>query len=257
MTGGYQYSVATWEKDHVPTVFLSLFGFGPHPDDADAQAAIERYFAATSQIRVLEQQPEPDSATIAVLETRRAKDAPTINRWLDRVVSEAYTEAGVTTPLPLFGDVRLVWPPIRVALTNPMQVLIRSRRDAIARLPDITLDPSVTTAQAEAIEAENDDAATVSLVVPIGGVATYPSMDRDNRSYQSVLFTAAHEWVHQYLAFYPLGFAWGTSEDAIVLNETAADMVAPYIAGIVNQEHPILAARRGRWEPPCLSAADD
>jgi hypothetical protein len=94
--------------------------------------------------------------------------------------------------------------------------------------------------------------------VPISGVATYPSMDRADRSYDSVLFTAAHEWVHQYLAFYPLGLAWGTSSDAVTLNETAADMVAPVIADMVAKAHPVtLPANADGSLPPKPASAID
>lgn len=239
VTGKYHFSIWSWERDHIPTVMLSLFGFGPHPTDAQAMPAIERYFALTTQLRTLQEAQPVDEVALARVEQQRAKDAVTVQNWLERVVTEAYGQTGVGNSLPLFSDVRFLWPPLRTDLTLPMNVLIRSPRNRIDRLGDVTLAPDLTTAQAEAIENANDSSSTVSLVVPIGGVATYPSMDRNDRQYYSVLFTAAHEWVHQYLAFYPLGLAWNTTSDAVVLNETAADMVAPYIADLVQKNHPV------------------
>ena len=42
--------------------------------------------------------------------------------------------------------------------------------------------------------------------------------------------TAAHEWVHHYLAFYPLGASYFRSQDLRTLNETVADVVGDEVA---------------------------
>ena len=61
-------------------------------------------------------------------------------------------------------------------------------------------------------------------MVPTGGVALYPAVVRDDRGYRRTVATAAHEWVHHYLAFHPLGWAYAASADARTINETVADI---------------------------------
>jgi hypothetical protein len=249
-TGRFHYELWRWEANQGVNALLQVAGFGPRPSDAEAQQAITRYFALTSQLREEESKPSPDANLVAQLTTQRDKDAPTIARWLEQVDTEAYGKAGVKQRLPLFGAISMLWPPLKVDLTQPVHVLVRSPRDHIARLNDTVLVPDLTVADAEQIEKENDSSDVVSLVVSLGGIATYPSMVRDDRSYDDVLFTSAHEWVHQYLAFYPLGFAWNTTEDAVILNETAADIVAPAIAAMVQQAHPIHLPPGADGNPP-------
>ena len=62
-------------------------------------------------------------------------------------------------------------------------------------------------------------------MAPIGGLATYPSMVLDDDSPEQVLAAVAHEWLHQYLIFYPLGQGYWSSQETREINETTADMV--------------------------------
>ena len=75
--------------------------------------------------------------------------------------------------------------------------------------------------------------------MPIGGLAAYPAMVRDDRSFDSLLDTASHEWVHHYLAFYPLGQQFGNGRDGTTLNETVADLAGREIANLIRQQHPV------------------
>jgi hypothetical protein len=101
------------------------------------------------------------------------------------------------------------------------------------------LQNDLTLADIEEVErdAENDE--TAAIVVSIGGLAAYPAIVRDNRTYGSLLDTASHEWVHHYLAFYPLGRRWGQGGDAHVLNETTANIAGRALADLIQARHPI------------------
>ena len=127
-------------------------------------------------------------------------------------MTDAVVEAGLQRPLPLFGGISVLWPPVNIELTSPPTVLVRSPRDEIRRAGDTLLQPDLDLDEIERIEAQTDDEDTVSLVVAIGGLAAYPAIVLEDRSYGSVLRLAAHEWVHHYLAFYPLGEAWGRDD---------------------------------------------
>ena len=89
----------------------------------------------------------------------------------------------------------------------------------------------------------------MSVVLPIGGLAVYPAIIREDRSYYSILRTAAHEWVHFYLAFYPLGIAYNTP-DGPTLNETVANVAEVEIARIARELHPIDLPEGGDGRAP-------
>jgi hypothetical protein len=81
-------------------------------------------------------------------------------------------------------------------------------------------------------------------VVALGGMATYPSYVTDKASLRFTLDTAAEEWLHQYLAFKPLGFRYvldltGIRRDyeIVTMNETLAGMVSKEIGGIVYEKY--------------------
>lgn len=81
------------------------------------------------------------------------------------------------------------------------------------------------------------------MVVPSGGVATYPAIVTDDGGYAEVVETAAHEWVHHYLTFYPLGRAYFENRDAETINETVADLIGEEVGALVLQ----------RWGDPTRS----
>ena len=87
----------------------------------------------------------------------------------------------------------------------------------------------------EQLEASADSTGVSSLVAPIGGLATYPSMVLDNDSAEQVLAASAHEWLHQYLIFYPLGQGYWRSQETREINETTAELVGDEVgAGIAS-----------------------
>ena len=63
-----------------------------------------------------------------------------------------------------------------------------------------------------------------ALVVGIGGVATYPTIVRDDSSLRGAAATAVHEWLHTYWFFRPLGWNLWSSPEMNTLNETAASL---------------------------------
>jgi hypothetical protein len=72
-----------------------------------------------------------------------------------------------------------------------------------------------------------------SLVAPIGGLATYPAMVLEDDSAQRVLAAIAHEWMHQYLVFYPLGAGYWNSQETREINETTAEMIGQEVGNSV------------------------
>jgi hypothetical protein len=234
----HEYSLLRWETNQLPSTVFALLGVGEELDPAEEAERLATYFRLTSTIRSELQAEEPDQALVEALSSERALYENDVERIVEGYVKDAVGEAGLERGLPLFRGVRVLWPPVDIELTSPPQLLVRSPRDEIRRAGDTLLDPELTLDQIERIEAQTDDADTVSLVVSIGGLAAYPAIVLEDRSYGSVLRLAAHEWVHHYLAFYPLGEAWGQG-DGTTLNETVAHVAEREIARIAQELHPV------------------
>ena len=79
-----------------------------------------------------------------------------------------------------------------------------------------------------------------AVTIRIGGLAAYPAPVAHNSHLRAVLGTAAHEWVHHYMFFRPLGQAMFRSENMVTINETVADIIGRYLAdhayGILTKE---------------------
>jgi hypothetical protein len=85
----------------------------------------------------------------------------------------------------------------------------------------------------EQLEASADSTGVSSLVAPIGGLATYPSMVLEQDSAQGLLASVAHEWIHQYLIFYPLGSGYWSNHETRDINETSAEMIGQEVGSQV------------------------
>ncbi|HEY0583376.1 MAG TPA: hypothetical protein VGE94_14420, partial [Chloroflexota bacterium] len=154
----------------------------------------------------------------------RATLRPAAEAALERVIGEAYGAAGLTRSMPLQLPSDQLFPPLLVALTSPPNVLVIAPRTELRVIQSSVMQAMDTPAQ-ERLEASADSTGVSSLIAPIGGLATYPSMVLDEDSAERVLSAVAHEWLHQYLIFYPLGKGYFESQQTREINETTADLV--------------------------------
>jgi len=138
---------------------------------------------------------------------------------IEAAISAAFNETG------LRGWFGFVFPPVDIRLTDTPHLLITSPRAAIAReheallTSDIDLDDRIV--MEDTLEASGDRSA---ITLQIGGLAAYPAPIIGS-SLRGTLHTAAHEWVHHYMFFKPLGQAMFSSGEMVSLNETVADII--------------------------------
>jgi hypothetical protein len=134
-----------------------------------------------------------------------------------------------------------IFPPLNFDLEKPPHLLVISPRDRIFYLDRVMLRQELNEEEMENLEAQVDKLGLSSLVVELGGFgATYPPIVDGNASLNFVINTAVEEWLHQYLAFRPLGFIYlldslgiKQDQDVIVMNETLAGMVSEEIGSQV------------------------
>jgi hypothetical protein len=74
--------------------------------------------------------------------------------------------------------------------------------------------------------------------VRIGGIAMYPAIIPQTRDYRSALHTIAHEWLHHYLFFTPLGRRYFDGGDVRTLNETVANIAGRELGDMVYERYP-------------------
>jgi hypothetical protein len=234
-----RFSLTRWEAENFVSTLFSEVGFGPSPDGDVAEESVLRYFSLTSAIRAQLEEADPDLALLTALYNERSAYENDVEEIVEGYVDEAIRESGLQESMPLFSDIELTWPPVHFELTGPPQLLVRSPRDRIERVSDTLLQNDLTLADIEEIEGDAEDEDTAAIVVSIGGLAAYPAIVRDNRTYGSLLDTASHEWIHHYLAFYPLGRKWGAGGDAHVLNETTANIAGRALAEMIQELHPM------------------
>ena len=165
----------------------------------------------------------PLQAELNDLRATQAARRPAVERIIEGQVTSALDEAGLTTG----GQ---VWPPVRFAFTESPDYLIVSPRDRITVKNGVYLDPAISVADMERIEEQVARALNVSALVDgTGGFSSYPTMVVAYPNLDWVLDTVAHEWVHTYLYFRPLGWHYGDSGGMRTINETVASIVGDEI----------------------------
>lgn len=160
-------------------------------------------------------------------------EAQCVERALERAIAGAVTQAGLATPLPLFGSQRIVWPPLDIELERPPRVLAVSPRSEVRLAASMLLSPDLPRAEygriEAAVEAEGEWSAWIGGV---GGVATYPALMIPRADWYDALRLAAHEWLHHYLIFHPLGRAYFESDELRTINETVADIAGDELGAL-------------------------
>lgn len=242
-TAPYQFNVVSWELGNLPDKwFRRAVALPGAPVNGEAEARRRReaelYFMVGEQlddierllIRLEAERPMSPETMGDIAEFRdnkvelqhhEAELRGRVEETVESAVADTLRELG-------FGGWHGVFPPVDTVLTGSPTVLILSPRERIERLDGMLLRTGLSNDQREGIEARMEGATGWSaLVVNTGGIAFYPSITRNNVGLDYALETIAHEWVHQWLWWRPLGRRYFDSGDLTTLNETVAT-----IAGI-------------------------
>jgi hypothetical protein len=215
--------------ERLPRIEAGLLGVRGAVTESD-RAAVASYFAA----------PPSDRRPVQ----RRAEAA------IERAVTDVLRSEGIGIPVPFVPDGSVVFPPVSFAFVAQQKVLIVSPRDQIRVVQSELLQPQVTLARAEQIEASADELGYSSLVVPIGGLATFPTMVVEGARPLDAVVAVTHEWIHGYLFFSPLGIRYWSSQEARTINETVTDMVSRELGRKVAGELDLDVTPAGRPDAP-------
>jgi hypothetical protein len=190
---------------------------------------------------------DPAAATVdlslrqAELRASMRRVQPLAEAVLEEQLSVILAEQGLTTggqPLP----------PVSFQITPLPYALIVSPRDVIRQDANLDVDGDLTLEEQVALEdriAEDLDVST--LVVPLGGIGTYPTMVAQSSDLNWLTSVVAHEWLHNYLTLRPLGINYFTSGELRTMNETTAEMIGNELGALlIDRYYPDLS----RPEPP-------
>lgn len=190
------------------------------------EAAIERAYTDPAVT-------DPEAYTA---ELREERDAALREIAWRQPLAEAIVQAQVATILTEEGlaVAGVTWPPVMMTMSPVPYMLIVSPRDRIAQVNATALVPGLSTEDKEAMEDgvlnQLDQSA---LVVPIGGLGTYPAMIRETGNIGRLAEVTAHEWAHHWLSFQPLGVRYLASPAMRTINETVASIVGYEIEPLV------------------------
>jgi len=238
------FDLIRWQVDAITDKVVSTILGQATTEDTDQTLA--RYFRAIEEAEKLDTRlkhlyaegTDRNSQPVLSLERdlaeARAQKA-TLEDQVEKIIAgrveSALRQEGLIYDWPLGSQV--VFPPVQFELTEPPLVLVISPRDKIETKTQVHLSPALTLRQMEAIESQTDKLGVSSLVVPIGGLATWPTMLLETTSLDWTVETTAHEWIHNYLFFQPLGQHYSDSGDLTTINETVADLAAAEIAAVI------------------------
>jgi hypothetical protein len=233
-------------------VKFAAAGTAPFRDDlseVEEDARVARFFELNQQIADAERVAgDPEADPRAIQDAREQSLALRAERQRIENSVELILEGRLTQLIKDAGLVRdvgrgMVWPPVNVEFEEPPAVLVRSPRAEIRRQSDRLLQGDLPIAEREQLESKAEaDGETSALVVDIGAIAMYPAIVPPTADYHGTLQTLAHEWVHHYLYFTPLGRSFYDSPKLVTLNETVANMAGAELGDMLFERYPLKKA---------------
>lgn len=284
----HSYGLVSWEFEN----FFDKWGhriwttFPWTPTSvADRRSALDRYVVLVDELRDAKDLLSSVTSTSgvsgnfgsgpgrsAISEAQATVDRLIAERDSLRDGVEEYLEQAVADALRS-GEVGLVgsfvWPPVDFRIDNPPMLLVTSPRDEIRRDEDVLIDPGISVGEMSGIEDQLAETHDISaLIVQTGGLASFPTIV-PTAGLERLLDVAAHEWLHAYLVFHPLGRAYFDGGDIRSMNETLADIFGREVGLRVYSEitgEPFVAPTRPETAspeaapgdvPPTKTAADE
>ena len=231
----YNYGLVAWE-------FENFFDKWKHrvwtalpwtpTSEADRREALDRYVnlvdelrAATDQLGGAVSRSGPGNGEVFDAQAtvdRLMAERDALRDGVEEFLEQAIADAVRSDEVDLVDS--FVWPPVDFRIGSPPKLLVTSPRDVIRRGEEVLIDPGISVENMTNIEnelAENEDLS--ALVLQVGGLASYPNVI-PTTDLKRLLDVAAHEWLHAYLIFNPLGRAYFSGGEIRSVNETLADI---------------------------------
>jgi hypothetical protein len=220
-----------------------------HQIVVDYLELMDEILSRESQVNVIYANPEIKDPAAASSDQRSAlehlyaiqrKLAPLAEAVLQEQITATLASLGLTTggqPIP----------PVLFHITHLPYDLVISPRNKIQQDATISLVPDLSVTKQTSLETSVDSGMNVSsLVVPVGGIGSYPTMVMRTTDLHWLSDTIAHEWTHNWLSLRPLGMNYETTPELRTMNETTASIAGREIAVLVlDKFYPEMVAEYG------------
>ena len=250
ITQPYRFSIAGWEFNTFFEKAKQLFTHQNKNTQTDTEIT-NQYISLGNQINDLKGKINADNQSelqfqIDTLQKQQNDLTGAIEDIIKRQVTQVLSDMGIYQPWFKYIKLKFAFPPPDFKLESAPHLLVVSPRDKIDTLKDVLLDENMSLQEITNLETNVDNLNVSSLVVDLGGVGTYPNLVSSASDFQYIIETCAHEWVHAYLAFTPLGFRYvfniaglTQNEDIAIMNETVADIIGKEVgAAVVKKYYP-------------------
>ena len=172
-------------------------------------------------------------AQLAELVRKRNGLEARVEEIIEGQISKILADENIAKTIRVIGEMEILFPPVDFEFEDAPHVLIISPRQEIEITKTILLRSDLSLEQIVGIEDKVSSQDMSALVERTGGVATYPSVVPRSVSLQYLLSTVAHEWLHQYFYFHPLGRNYWANYEMTSINETAAGIAGDEIGLLV------------------------
>ncbi|HXK33088.1 MAG TPA: hypothetical protein VNM91_03630 [Dehalococcoidia bacterium] len=230
-------------------VRFALAATAPFRDDlsrAEEDALVGRFFELNARITEQERIASDATASPGAAAAARAESAALrdererIENQVEDILAARVAAVADDLGLTRHYGADVVWPPPSFEFADPPSVLIVSPRSEIRVSRRTLLQGDIPVQRREQLEAGAERTGDVSaLVVQIGGIAMYPAIVPPVSDYRSAMRNLAHEWMHHYLFFAPLGRSYNDSPDLRTLNETVAGIVGDELGDAIVAAYPL------------------
>ena len=229
----YRFNLLAWEAGNVFDKWyhelVTLLPWNSPLPREERIALAEEFFRIGEEERRLEgemltvgdasQEAESIRQRLAEIHERQGSIRPIVEQTVEREISDVLAAEGFSS------RIGAILPPVDTALIPAPALLVTSPRDRIFRLENTLLRHGIRPDERESLERQTLEERNLSaIVVNIGGVGTFPSVVSSGSSLHHALTTVAHEWLHNWFFFQPLGQHFWDSPDMTTLNETAATL---------------------------------
>lgn len=236
IVGGHQFDFLVWETNAFiakgETVLTRSHDF---LGEAQRRELVLGYLGDVQAARQLEfevnqiysdatiSDPEAVSADIQTELTRLRAAIQDEQNIAEAIVQEQVADILANEGFALAGQ---AWPPVLMHVSQLPLIMIVSPRTHVEQIYGIPLVPDLTTQERERLEtAVSDQLDFSALIVPLGGLGSYPAMITETGSVNRLTEVVAHEWVHHWLTLHPLGFSYAFDPSVRIINETVAAIV--------------------------------
>ena len=241
-SSGFAFDLLAFELGNFPDKWLwRLWSLAPWTDDGpavrvDALAQFETLARRFRENRAELERSIAAADDAASHEAHHERDRLLAERDGIRNTVEEYLEAEISLTISSVGFggwFDTLWPPVDFRLDNPPNLLVTSPRHVIDLRESRLLETDMSADQKLRVEQQLLHEADLSaVVVSTGGLASYPNIVPSHWDLLPLLEVAAHEWLHAYLIFQPLGRAYWDNGDMTSLNETLAQIFGKEIGRI-------------------------